>query len=48
MKIGHLKQNDLISLIVDSQRNIGNEAEYDSDISSITDVEEDSIYTSIS
>jgi len=41
IKTGNLKKNDLILLIVDYQRNIENEQENDSDISSLTDVEED-------
>ena len=49
IKTGNFKKNDLILLIVDYQRNMINEQENDSDISSITDVqEENSVDTSIS
>ena len=47
---GNLKKIDLILLIVDYQRNIVNEQENDSDISSITDdeKEDNSVDTSVS
>ena len=45
---GNLKKNDLILLIVDYQRGVGSKEEYDSDISSITDDEENSTDTSVS
>ena len=43
IKTGSLKTNDLIILIVDYQRGLKNEEEHDSDISSIMDIDEQSI-----
>ena len=48
-KTGNLKKNDLIIHIIDYQRKLKNEEECNSDISSITDIDEyNSIDTSVS